>query len=198
MAINPYANRPKVPGHVEKVDPLNALDDAIPAPDAEQKATEPSLNKYDETYLEMAVHWGKKNSYCKRRQVGCLVVKDNNIIADGYNGTPSGMENDCEETDANGDLVTKWYTLHAEANALAKLPKPEECAGATLYVSLEPCKECSKTIIQKKISRVIYAEGYRDSEGVDLLKKVGIEVIHMPITTSVQDSIVPETTEPQI
>ena len=120
----------------------------------------------------MAAVWAK-NSYCKRRQVGALLVKDRMIISDGYNGTPSGFENICE--DENG--VTKPYVLHAEANAITKVAKSgNNSKGATLYVTASPCMECAKLIIQSGISRVVYRDEYRLSDGVDLLRKAGIEV----------------------
>ena len=129
------------------------------------------MKKFDRRYLEMAVIWAK-NSYCKRRQVGALLVKDNMIISDGYNGTPSGFENICEE---NG--VTKPYVLHAEANAISKVAKSgNSSAGATLYVTASPCIECSKLIIQSGIKRVVYKDEYRLTDGVDLLRKAGVEV----------------------
>ena len=120
----------------------------------------------------MAAVWAK-NSYCKRRQVGALRVKDRMIISDGYNGTPSGFENICE--DENG--VTKPYVLHAEANAITKVAKSgNNSKGATLYVTASPCMECAKLIIQSGISRVVYRDEYRLTDGVDLLRKAGIEV----------------------
>ena len=120
----------------------------------------------------MAAVWAK-NSYCKRRQVGALLVKDRMIISDGYNGTPSGFENICE--DENG--VTKPYVLHAEANAITKVAKSgNNSKGATLYVTASPCLECAKLIIQSGISRVVYRDEYRLTDGVDLLRKAGIEV----------------------
>lgn len=129
------------------------------------------MNKFDARYLEMAEIWAK-NSYCKRRQVGALLVKDNMIISDGYNGTPSGFENICEE---NG--VTKPYVLHAEANAISKVAKSgNNSNGATLYVTAAPCIECSKLIIQSGIKRVVYKDEYRLTDGIDLLKRAGIEV----------------------
>lgn len=130
------------------------------------------MQKFDERYLEMARIWSK-NSYCKRRQVGALIVKDNMIISDGYNGTPSGFENVCE--DENG--VTKPYVLHAEANAISKVAKSGNSSqGATLYVTASPCIECAKLIIQAGIKRVVYSDAYRLTDGVDLLIRAGIEV----------------------
>ena len=133
--------------------------------------------KLDLRYLRMARIWAE-NSYCKRRQVGALVVKDKMIISDGYNGTPSGFENICE--DENG--VTKPYVLHAEANAITKIARSNNNAdGATLYVTDSPCIECSKLIIQAGIKRVVYSREYRLTDGVDLLKRAGIEVERMTI-----------------
>lgn len=130
------------------------------------------MEKFDERYLEMAAIWAK-NSYCKRRQVGALLVKDNMIISDGYNGTPSGFENVCE--DESG--VTKPYVLHAEANAISKVAKSGNSSnGATLYVTASPCIECSKLIIQAGIKRVVYKDEYRLTDGVELLQRAGIEV----------------------
>ena len=129
------------------------------------------MKKFDARYIERAEIWAK-NSYCKRRQVGALLVKDNMIISDGYNGTPSGFENICEE---NG--VTKPYVLHAEANAISKVAKSGNIsAGATLYVTASPCIECAKLIIQSGIKRVVYKDEYRLTDGVDLLTRAGIEV----------------------
>ena len=130
------------------------------------------MEKFDGRYLEMAEVWAR-NSYCKRRQVGALIVKDRMIISDGYNGTPSGFENICE--DENG--VTKPYVLHAEANAITKVAKSGNSSqGATLYVTASPCLECSKLIIQSGIKRVVYRDEYRLTDGVDLLRRAGIEV----------------------
>jgi dCMP deaminase len=120
----------------------------------------------------MASVWAR-NSYCKRRQVGALIVKDRMIISDGYNGTPSGFENVCEE-----DGVTKPYVLHAEANAITKVAKSSNSSdGATLYVTASPCLECAKLIIQSGIKRVVYSEEYRITDGIDLLRRAGIEVV---------------------
>lgn len=131
------------------------------------------MDKFDSRYIEMASIWAK-NSYCKRRQVGALIVKDRMIISDGYNGTPSGFENVCE--DENG--VTKPYVLHAEANAITKVAKSgNSSAGSTLYVTASPCVECAKLIIQSGISRVVYRDEYRLTDGVELLQRAGIEVV---------------------
>lgn len=127
--------------------------------------------KLDERYLAMARIWSL-NSYCVRRQVGALMVKDKMIISDGYNGTPSGFENVCEE-----DGQTKPYVLHAEANAISKVAKSNNSSmGATMYITASPCIECAKLIIQAGISRVVYSEDYRSSEGIELLRRAGIEV----------------------
>ena len=131
------------------------------------------MSKFDKRYLEMAQIWAK-NSYCKRRQVGALIVKDRMIISDGYNGTPSGFENVCE--DENG--VTKPYVLHAEANAISKVAKSGNSSqGATLYITDSPCMECAKLIIQAGIKRVVYADEYRLTDGIDLLRRAGIECV---------------------
>ena len=129
----------------------------------------------DLRYLRMAKIWAE-NSYCRRRKVGALIVKDNMIISDGYNGTPSGFENICE--DENG--VTKPYVLHAEANAITKVAKSGNSSeGATLYVTASPCIECSKLIIQAGIKRVVYGEKYRLTDGLELLKRANIELIYL-------------------
>ena len=132
--------------------------------------------KYDRAYLEMAKIWGQL-SYCKRKKVGALIVKDRMIISDGYNGTPSGFENICEDE----DNYTKWYVLHAEANAILKVASStQSCKGATLYITLSPCKECSKLIHQAGIVRVVYSIAYKDSSGIEFLKKAGIVLDHLP------------------
>ena len=131
--------------------------------------------KLDYRYLRMARIWAE-NSYCKRRQVGALVVKDKMIISDGYNGTPSGFENLCEDS----NNVTHPYVLHAEANAITKLARSNNNSdGSTLYVTASPCIECSKLIIQSGIKRVVYGEKYRLEDGINLMKKAGIEVIYL-------------------
>lgn len=130
------------------------------------------MSKFDSRYIEMASVWAK-NSYCKRRQVGALIVKDKMIISDGYNGTPSGFENVCE--DGNG--VTKPYVLHAEANAITKVAQSGNSSfGATLYITDSPCLECAKLIIQSGIKRVVYRDKYRITDGIDLLKRAGVDV----------------------
>lgn len=129
-------------------------------------------NKYDKAYLRIAAEWSKL-SYCKRKQVGAIIVRDRMIISDGYNGTPSGFENCCEDHEG----LTQWYVLHAEANAILKVARStQSCDNATLYITLSPCKECSKLIHQSGIKRVVYQNGYRDTSGVDFLIKAGIEV----------------------
>jgi len=128
--------------------------------------------KYDKAYLKMASEWAKL-SYCKRRQVGALIVKDRMIISDGYNGTPTGFENFCEDE----ENYTKWYVLHAEANAITKVASSAQSSkGATLYVTLSPCRDCSKLIFQSGIIRVVYHEEYKDRSGLDFLIKAGLEV----------------------
>lgn len=135
----------------------------------------------DLRYLRMAAIWAE-NSYCQRRKVGALVVKEKMIISDGYNGTPSGFENVCE--DAHG--VTHPYALHAEANAITKLARSGNNSDqATLYVTASPCIECAKLIIQAGIRRVVYAEQYRLTDGLDLLRRAGVEVEHLPLDTPV-------------
>lgn len=127
------------------------------------------------TYLKMASEWSQ-NSCCRRKKVGALIVKENMIISDGYNGTPSGFSNDCEDMDGN----TQWYVLHAEANAITKLAKSTQNAeGSILYVTLSPCKECSKLIIQSGIKRVIFKEEYRETSGLKILKEAGIGLLRL-------------------
>ena len=130
----------------------------------------------DKRYLRMARIWAS-NSYCKRRQVGALLVKDKMIISDGYNGTPSGFENECEDDQD----TTKTYVLHAEANAITKVAKSNNSSeGSTLYITTSPCMECSKLIIQSGIIRVVYQEKYRITDGLDLLERAKIELVHLP------------------
>ena len=128
--------------------------------------------RYDRAYLRIAQEWGKL-SHCTRKQVGALIVKDRMIISDGYNGTPTGFENPCEDEEG----YTKWYVLHAEANAILKVASStQSCKGATLYITLSPCKECSKLIHQTGIVRVVYAKAYRDDSGLQFLEKAGIDL----------------------
>jgi len=136
---------------------------------------EKKQNKYDRAYLRIAREWGQL-SYCKRKKVGAIIVKDRMIISDGYNGTPSGFENCCEDD----DNLTKWYVLHAEANAILKVARStQSCEGATLYITMSPCKDCSKLIHQSGIKRVVYLQGYKDDSGIDFLLKAGVEVAHI-------------------
>ena len=133
--------------------------------------------RYDLAYLRMAQTWGEL-SHCKRKKVGALIVKDKMIISDGYNGTPSGFENACEDD----DNYTKWYVLHAEANAILKVAgSTQSCKGSTLYITLSPCKECSKLIHQSGIVRLVYSKKYKDSSGLEFLEKAGVEVTYLPI-----------------
>ncbi len=133
-------------------------------------------HQLDRRYLRMAAIWAE-NSYCRRRQVGALIVKGPMIISDGFNGTPSGFENVCEDEAG----VTKPYVLHAEANAITKVARSNNSSdGATLYVTASPCVECSKLIIQAGIRRVVYNEEYRITDGLDLLRRAGIETVHIP------------------
>ncbi len=134
--------------------------------------TEIKQKRYDIAYLKMALEWAKL-SYCKRRQVGALIVKNRMIISDGFNGTPTGFENTCED-DKN---YTKWYVLHAEANAIMKVAASTQSSeGATLYITLSPCKECSKLIFQSGIKRLVYFKEYKDNSGIEFLKKAGLEI----------------------
>lgn len=131
--------------------------------------------KYDIAYMRMALEWAKL-SHCKRKQVGALIVKDKMIISDGYNGTPSGFENYCEDDEG----YTKWYVLHAEANAILKVASStQSCKGATLYITMSPCKECSKLIHQAGITRLVYLEAYKDNSGVSFLEKAGVDLEHL-------------------
>jgi dCMP deaminase len=132
--------------------------------------------KYDKAYLKIAKEWAQL-SYCQRKKVGAIIVKDRMIISDGYNGTPSGFENCCEDE----NNLTKWYVLHAEANAILKVARSTQtCDGATLYITLSPCKECSKLIHQSGITRVVYHNDYKDVSGVDFLKRAGVQVDFIP------------------
>ena len=131
--------------------------------------------KYDKAYMRMAFEWAKL-SHCDRKQVGALIVKERMIISDGFNGTPTGFENCCEEEDGS----TKWYVLHAEANAILKVAgSTQSCKNSTLYITLSPCKECSKLIHQSGIKRVVYANTYSDDSGLKFLKKAGVELTYL-------------------
>ena len=135
----------------------------------------PKQRKYDIAYLRMAREWGKL-SYCKRKQVGAIIVKDKMIISDGYNGTPTGFPNKCEDEEG----ATSWYVLHAEANAILKVASStQSCHGATLYITLSPCKDCSKLVHQAGITRVVFVNSYKDLTGVKFLEKAGVEVVHL-------------------
>ena len=137
-----------------------------------QKYSKEKQLRYDQAYLKMALEWAKL-SHCTRKKVGALIVKDRMIVSDGYNGTPTGFDNCCE----NDIGETHWYVLHAEANAILKVAKStHEINGATLYITLSPCKECSKLIVQSGIKRVVYCMGYKDNSGLLFLEESGIEV----------------------
>lgn len=138
----------------------------------ETDTAESKQRKFDRAYMRMARVWAEL-SHCKRKKVGALIVKDRKIISDGYNGTPTGFENCCEDTENR----TKWYVLHAEANAILKIAaSTQSCDGATLYVTMSPCRECSKLIHQAGIKRVVYLQGYSDTEGLDFLRTAGVQV----------------------
>lgn len=133
------------------------------------------ITKFDIAYLKMATEWAKL-SYCERKQVGALIVKDRMIISDGYNGTPSGFENRCEDDEGN----TQWFVLHAEANAILKLARSTQSAkDATLYLTLSPCKECSKLILQAGIKKLVYVDDYKDNDGIAFLRNHGIEILQV-------------------
>lgn len=131
--------------------------------------------KFDKAYLRIASEWGKL-SYCNRKQVGAIIVKDRMIISDGYNGTPTGFENHCEDEEG----LTKWYVLHAEANAILKVAgSTQSCKDATLYITHSPCKECSKLIHQSGIKRLVYQTPYKDPSGLEFLEKAGVEILQL-------------------
>jgi len=133
--------------------------------------------RYDRAYIRMAQEWAKL-SHCKRKQVGALIVKDRMIISDGYNGTPTGFENKCEDEEG----YTKWHVLHAEANAILKVARStQSCENATLYLTMSPCKECSKLIHQSGIKRLVFKDAYSDTSGIDFLKKAGVDVSQLDI-----------------
>ncbi|MDB4682802.1 dCMP deaminase family protein [Crocinitomicaceae bacterium] len=132
-------------------------------------------NKYDKAYLRLAESWAKL-SQCNRKQVGAIIVKDEIIISDGFNGTPAGFDNCCE----NEEGLTHWYVLHAEANAILKVAKStNNCKGATLYLTHSPCRDCSKLVLQSGIKRVVYKEAYKDPSGIDFLGNAGVEMVHI-------------------
>jgi dCMP deaminase len=146
-----------------------------------EKSTSKQL-RYDSAYLKMAESWAGL-SHCSRKKVGAIIVKDEMIISDGYNGTPAGFDNCCEDTDGN----TQWYVLHAEANAILKVAKStNNCKGATLYLTLSPCRDCSKLILQAGIRRVVFLDKYKDTEGIDFLQSAGVETIHIQHTDHVE------------
>jgi dCMP deaminase len=137
--------------------------------------SESKTRRYDYAYLRMASTWAQL-SHCTRKKVGALIVRDGRIISDGYNGTPAGFDNCCE--DSNGD--TNWYVLHAEANAILKVARStNDCNHATLYITLSPCKDCAKLVLQAGITRVVYMDSYKDTTGVDFLQNAGIEMVHL-------------------
>ena len=129
-------------------------------------------------YLKMAKEWGEL-SHCQRKKVGAIIVKNNMIISDGFNGTPSGFDNNCEDSDGN----TNWYVLHAEANAILKVAKStNSCKDATLYLTLSPCKECAKLIHQSGIKRLVYLKNYKDITGLQFLEKAGVKIDHINLS----------------
>ena len=133
--------------------------------------------RYDRAYMRMALEWAQL-SHCHRKRVGALIVKDRMIISDGYNGTPTGFENPCEDE----ENYTKWYVLHAEANAIMKVAaSTQSCSGATLYITLSPCKECSKLIHHAGIKRVVYVQAYKDTSGLEFLDKAGVTLTHLQL-----------------
>ena len=135
----------------------------------------PKQIKYDKAYLRLAESWAKL-SQCNRKQVGAIIVKDEIIISDGFNGTPAGFDNCCE----NENGLTHWYVLHAEANAILKVAKSSNnCKGATLYLTHSPCRDCSKLVLQSGIKRVVFKEAYKDPSGIDFLGNAGVEIVHI-------------------
>jgi dCMP deaminase len=132
-------------------------------------------NRYDKAYLRLALSWAQL-SHCARKKVGAIIVKDSIIISDGYNGTPAGFDNCCENEEGN----THWYVLHAEANAILKVARSSNnCKDATLYLTHSPCKDCSKLVLQSGITRLVYQEAYKDTSGIDFLKNAGLEVVQL-------------------
>ncbi len=135
--------------------------------------TESKTERYDKAYLRMAATWAQL-SHCSRKKVGALIVRDGRIISDGYNGTPAGFDNCCE----NEHGETHWYVLHAEANAILKVARStNDCSDATLYLTLSPCKDCSKLVLQAGINRVVYMHDYKDTTGIDFLRSAGVEIV---------------------
>ena len=132
-------------------------------------------NRYDKAYLRLALSWAQL-SHCARKKVGAIIVKDSIIISDGYNGTPAGFDNCCENDEGN----THWYVLHAEANAILKVARSSNnCKDATLYLTHSPCKDCRKLVLQSGITRLVYQEAYKDTSGIDFLKNAGLEVVQL-------------------
>jgi dCMP deaminase len=132
-------------------------------------------NRYDKAYLRLALSWAQL-SHCARKKVGAIIVKDSIIISDGYNGTPAGFDNCCENEEGN----THWYVLHAEANAILKVARSSNnCKDATLYLTHSPCKDCSKLVLQSGITRLVYQQAYKDTSGIDFLKSAGLEVVQI-------------------
>jgi len=141
----------------------------------DREETEEKRMRYDKAYLRMAQTWAEL-SHCERKKVGALIVRDGRIISDGYNGTPAGFPNCCEDQQGN----TEWYVLHAEANAILKVARStNDCSGATLFITLSPCKDCSKLVLQAGIRRVVYMMEYKDTTGVEFLRSAGVEVVHI-------------------
>jgi dCMP deaminase len=141
----------------------------------DREITEEKKLRYDKAYLRMAQTWAEL-SHCERKKVGALIVRDGRIISDGYNGTPAGFPNCCEDQQGN----TEWYVLHAEANAILKVARStNDCSDATLFITLSPCKDCSKLVLQAGIKRVVYMMEYKDTTGVDFLRSAGVEVVHI-------------------
>ncbi|MEN9972693.1 MAG: hypothetical protein RIS20_1040 [Bacteroidota bacterium] len=138
-------------------------------------STSDKQNRYDKAYLRLALSWAQL-SHCARKKVGAIIVKDSIIISDGYNGTPAGFDNCCE----NDEGQTHWYVLHAEANAILKVARSSNnCKDATLYLTHSPCKDCSKLVLQSGITRLVYQEAYKDTSGIDFLKSAGLEVVQL-------------------
>lgn len=132
--------------------------------------------RYDKAYLRMAKTWSEL-SHCERKKVGALIVKNGRIISDGYNGTPAGFDNCCE----NEEGETNWFVLHAEANAILKVARStNDCSDSTLYLTLSPCKDCAKLVLQSGITRVVFIDKYKDTTGIDFLASAGVETVHLP------------------
>lgn len=142
----------------------------------EELQLENKTHRYDKAYLRMAKTWSEL-SHCERKKVGALIVKNGRIISDGYNGTPAGFDNCCENE--NGD--TNWFVLHAEANAILKVARStNDCSDSTLYLTLSPCKDCAKLVLQSGITRVVFIDKYKDTTGIDFLASAGVETVHLP------------------